>query len=101
MSLPEFDSDGYPTDKTLRRIREWPGETLCDLPAFVCEAWSYPDRAVVGEEKKTLYLSTGGWSGNEDIIGALQANHIFWLLAWTKSVRGGHYWFDLGRLEKA
>ena len=96
--MPEFDSDGYPTDETLRRIREWPAETLHDLPAFVCKAWSYPDRAVLDDNKNTLYLSTGGWSGNESIIGALQASHIFWLFAWQQSQRGGHYWFDLSRL---
>lgn len=39
-----------------------------------------------------LDLSTGGWSGNEDIIGVLQKS-FFWLAHWKQSSRGGHYIF--------
>lgn len=42
----------------------------------------------------TLELHTGGWSGNEDIIEALQGTD-FWLLCWQESKRGGHYKFKL------
>ena len=92
---PAFDSDGYPTEETLRVIAAWPTDKLDDLVPFVCEAWSYPDRAQHDEAKATLYLSTGGWSGNEDIIGALEENFMFWATYWFKSQRGGHYWFRL------
>ena len=91
---PTFDSDGYPTEDTLRVIAAWPVNELDDLVPFVCEAWSYPDRAQHDEAKATLYLSTGGWSGNEDIIEALEKNFAFWWY-WFKSQRGGHYWFRL------
>ena len=41
----------------------------------------------------TLYISTGGWSGNEDLIGAMQNNAMLWIMTWVSSRRGGHYTF--------
>lgn len=41
----------------------------------------------------TLKLSTGGWSGCEEIITALSNNIPFWSLYWFSSERGGHYIF--------
>ena len=41
-----------------------------------------------------LELHTGGWSGNEGIIAALQKTH-FWFLYWQRSDRGGHYYFEI------
>ncbi len=94
-NLPTLDSDGYPTEDTLTTIATWPASQLDNLVPFVCEAWSYPDHAVHDKAKATLYLSTGGWSGNESIITALEKNLVFWGMCWFKSQRGGHYWFRL------
>ena len=101
----EFDDAGYPTDKTLDIIREWDDLTPSGRVAlldYVQEAWRYPervDRWVGNEEKKLIQynFSTGGWSGNEDLIGALMDNNVFWLLCWHSSRRGGHYTFQTGR----
>ena len=88
------DSLGYPTKKELKRIKDWP--VVMDIEGFlkfIEDLWHYPDRFVLtGKRIKKLYLSTGGWSGNESIIRAMQEN-IFWMIAWQKSVRGGHHWF--------
>jgi hypothetical protein len=42
-----------------------------------------------------LELHTGGWSGNEDIIEALQNHKLFWMMWWWKTERGGHYYFEV------
>jgi hypothetical protein len=43
----------------------------------------------------TFHVSTGGWSGNEEIIGAMQDNFICWTQCWKNHSRGGHYIFEL------
>jgi len=39
-------------------------------------------------------VSSGGWSGCEDVIGALGENTVFWLMCWRSSRRGGHFEFE-------
>lgn len=86
--------NNYPTDKQLEVIKNFdlikhPVKEFLD---YVQPLWEYPDRFC--RTKHRLYLSTGGWSGNESIISAMQQNYLFWGLYWQKSQRGGHYWFD-------
>ena len=92
---PTFNSNGYPTDETLQAIREWPANDLPALFDFIGEAWQYQDywhhETATGE----YHFSTGGWSGNEDLIGALQGNVVVWALCWYSSRRGGHNVFVL------
>jgi hypothetical protein len=45
-------------------------------------------------ERGILELVTGGWSGNECIIRALQLNPLFWGKYWMMSKRGGYYRFE-------
>ena len=107
MTEPTFDKDGYPTDDTLDRVRTWPMDSPSDmgvLLGFVQIAWTYPDyftpakrrtRLWKGAELRRLWrVSTGGWSGNESLINAMQGNLMFWSLAWVSSRRGGHYEFE-------
>lgn len=95
---PAFDADGYPTEETLMAIRAWPKDWQA-LLEYVQEAWQYDDRITYSESTEEFhpgffwYLSTGGWSGNEDIISALQANTLFWVSCWWSSRRGGHFEF--------
>lgn len=93
-----MDTDGYPTDQELARIRDWPidneGE-IGRLLTFVRELWRYADAGYWRQRGRTYRISTAGWSGNESIIGALQGNRLFWLLCWQSSRRGGHYVFHI------
>lgn len=103
---PTFDADGYPTEETERAVRTWEVNTVADAIAcmdFVGRAWKWPDW---GWEKETGWygpegydarpqtryrFSTGGWSGNEGLVAALEANSIIKMLGWHSSRRGGHY----------
>ena len=99
------DRDGYPTNVELRRIRRWPINTGADCTAllvFVRECWWNAEwgwtvaarlrRERVGGTAYRLYqISTGGWSGNEDIIAALDHNVMFQMLCFDSHRRGGHY----------
>ncbi len=84
----------YPTEEQLEIIKEWDliKKPVKGLLEYVEPLWEYPDRFVY--KRHSLYLSTGGWSGNESIIGALKQNLLFWSVYWAKSERGGHYWFN-------
>ena len=88
----------YPTDQDLKKVREWPHADFIKLMEFVEELWAYGDwgflRSYEGH-KEVIALSTAGWSGNEEIIGALQANGMFWSMCWESSRRGGHYLFKV------
>jgi len=89
----EFDADGYPTEGTLEKIRIWPLQNFRALIEFVGELWRYPEYWEVAGRK--IEAHTGGWSGNEEIIGALKGNQMFWSCCWQSSKRGGHYEFEL------
>ena len=104
-----LDEHGYPTEEALEKIKEWSEDDMLGLMAFVKELWYYPH---YGHEEITTSdildkpiirysISTGGWSGNEDLIEAMQGNHIFWIFCWYSSRRGGHYVFEVKRHEAA
>jgi|GEM_PF-2949155 len=84
----------YPTKQQLETIKDWDltKKSVIELLDFVEPLWEYPDRFI--RRRHALYLSTGGWSGNEDIIVALHHNFLFWSMYWLESRRGGHYWFS-------
>lgn len=90
--------DGYPTKEALKRIKNWDWlkhHNLIEFLDFIKSLWQWEDRFVLrGKQVLKLYLSTGGWSGNESIIDALH-NNFFWTAFWEKSIRGGHYWFKI------
>ncbi len=91
------DQDSYPTEIEL---------TVCQaqqdfdvLMQYVAYIWTYPE--CVSDANYRWKLSTGGWSGNEDIIDALKQNTMFWLFCWVQSRRGGHYIFQTPSQQKA
>jgi|ERR1035438_6118477 hypothetical protein len=98
--------DQYPTDEELDAIKNWKmtdTNNYCDLMEFVKGLWWMADwgwHEYSHPEGGILYtISTGGWSGNEDIIAALQDNTMFWLMSWQSARRGGHYEFQLKTIE--
>jgi hypothetical protein len=97
-----MDADGYPEEHELEKIRTWPilnpSETHA-LVDYVAERWRWPefgwheyrDR----DGARVFALSTGGWSGNEDLIAAMRGNYVWWSFCWIVSRSGGHYLFRL------
>lgn len=102
------DQDGYPTDEELQKIKEWPiADDYADFFAFVRSCWHYADCGY-WEEEDTIddlfdrpvhrySISTGGWSGNESVIQAMEENVMVWIMTWVQSRRGGHFIFEIKR----
>jgi hypothetical protein len=88
-----LDGDGYPREETLERIAAWPARDYNGLLDYVADLWCYPDYVVKSPEARTYVFATGGWSGNESLISALEQNLVFWGTCWMSSRRGGRYEF--------
>lgn len=88
-----MDNDGYPTDEELELIRKWDFRDLEGWFAFIKSNWVYDGYF---EQAGSLYqISTGGWSGHEEIIGAMEENVMCWIATWQQSRRGGHFLFEI------
>ena len=85
----------YPTDEQLVRIRQY--ADFKDMHGWfdlIQEAGNYwPDDEYWTRKGNTYHISTGGWSGNEDIISAMSDNFVMWTQTWQEHRRGGHYVF--------
>lgn len=90
-----MDINGYPEERELKEIHEWPYKDFISLMEYVKERWRYTDDGFWRVEGNEYHISTGGWSGNESIIGALKENLMFWSMCWMSSRRGGHYVFEV------
>lgn len=108
-----MSNERYPTDEEIERITKWPYTDLVGLMEFVRSIWWNAERGWKRAEKQPeegdllhqepyteFDISTGGWSGNEDLIDALQGNSMFWAICWVQSRRGGHYKFEVRQLQK-
>jgi hypothetical protein len=94
-------SDGYPTDEVLDYIRryDFSKSSVEDLLVLIKDIWWMPEWGVVRKGRKSE-LHTGGWSGNEDLVHALEGNFLFWSLCWRKSLAGGHFYFSIPKSLK-
>jgi hypothetical protein len=95
MDYDWLDEDGYPTDECLDKIKNWDiikDRNFLGMMEFIKSVWQYADWGWA-EKGDKYFISTGGWSGNEDIIYAMKGNHIFWAIHWEQSRVGGHYIF--------
>lgn len=94
-----MDSDGYPDEEELERIAKWPVWDVEGLIDELKELWWHPELVRrSGPNNEHLELVTGGWSGNEDLIRALNSNIVFYNVCWELSRRGGYHLYDLSRL---
>lgn len=91
-----MDADGYPDDAELSKITNWPYEDgWRELLEYVASLWTYKDYMYTNKRAGIYELSTGGWSGNEDLINALSENLVFWGMCWFSSRRGGKHEFRI------
>lgn len=100
------ESDEYPDEETLKVIKKFDvfKQPVSELLELLRENWHFADEGyfvLKGKKVQKLELHTGGWSGNEDIIGALRDNEMFFMLYWQKSERGGHYYFKIKPIKKS
>jgi hypothetical protein len=111
-----LDEDGYPTERTLWALEKWPWDDAKGWFAFLRNVWHLADwgwheldepkelsNPLFPEAVHRYHLSTAGWSGNESLIRAMEANDMLWATTWVQSRRGGHYIFEIahGALEQA
>lgn len=99
-----LDEDGYPTEAALELVGKWHWSDMKGWFEFIKSIWWYsewgwkekdePHDWGIEETVHRYYISTGGWSGNESIIGAMKENEWTWHFAWLQSRRGGHYIFE-------
>lgn len=82
----------YPTEEQIETIKKWNPADLHGLMEFIQKIWTFADWGW-RQEDQIYYISTGGWSGNEEIIEAMRDNLIWWAFFWEQSKRGGHYIF--------
>jgi hypothetical protein len=92
-----MDTDNYPSEQELKEISEYtpPDYDYAPFLSGLKTLWRYSDMGYWTMRVRRFYLATGGWSGNESIIAALQGNKIFWSLCWYSSTRGGAYRFHV------
>lgn len=102
----DVDDDGYPSDERIAQLRmaddmpnaiRWLVETFPKLVESIPCGYVRVSEGVDdfdGAPITIISFSTGGWSGQEDLIGALEYGLIgrFYLWSWR---RGGHYEFRL------
>jgi len=101
MLRPTFDADGSPSADTLDAIEQWRHDDPNGCLEFVKAAWRDRGRAdhdlTAGEAavvrattgERFLRLATGGWSGNEALLFALDHNVLVTLVTWRLSAAGG------------
>ncbi len=113
MVEPTFDADGYPTDETLDAISEWDYHDFPALMEFVASAWKWDGLENKPSRIEPLFDkqyeddgcwwtgATGGWSGNESLVAALDANMMFSAMCWRASIRGGYHEWHVRPMEDA
>ena len=87
------DIEEYPSDEVLEQIEAMPCDDFHKFMEFVHSHWRFAEWGWKCEGD-IYYVSTGGWSGNESLLGAMSENFMFWSLYWQEARRGGPYVFS-------
>ena len=110
------DEDGYPTEDELKRVEEWADHANPHAWfSYIKSVGNYwPDESWGWHEKDhatgewpgdkpyhAYFISTGGWSGNESILEAMQNNFEMWHSTWYSHRVGGHYEFRVRNTQEA
>lgn len=85
--LASITADESPYNALLNTLTAW--DTHYGSMRVVTDAAEKELIGAVAED--CIRLATGGWSGNESLIHALQANRVAWLVLWQLSAKGGLY----------
>lgn len=83
--------DGYPTDDELKTLTEWSADDFYGPLEYMRDRWRWED--YIDNTDDTYHVHTGGWSGHEEMIRALEKNFMWWSMYWYSTTRGGHYVF--------
>lgn len=101
---PLVDDDGYPTEWGIAAVRHFHGSPTA-LVDLLEQLWWTPSLMTVDEwldnqlrNVVRVSLATGGWSGNETVIDALDKSR-FHLLYWESSHRGGLHVYTVPQTE--
>jgi hypothetical protein len=111
LTTPE-DAGDYPAESTLEAIKAWDPMRVNSLLAFVAKAWHWPEfgvshtlrpeEAVIVDAQPGdvfLRLATGGWSGNEDIINALEQNRVASAFTWKFTSASGLHIYEYSQCQ--
>lgn len=94
------DIGGYPTNDELHDILDCGEISPEEFVEIINGIWWHDGfhvktgRDLLNNPVKKLFLSTWGWSGNEEVIIEMQKT-MFWMLYWQHTERGGHYRFEV------
>jgi hypothetical protein len=98
-----MDEDGYPNDEAVEALETVEVRSFADCE-YVLDTlqsvWRWPSYFTKGRmrlSRRRWHVSTGGWSGHESLLFALERNWWFWMLAYESHRRGGHYVFETKR----
>lgn len=84
----------YPPQAILDQIATWENyslEGIEELFELIRDWWWMPTWGFKKIDSGHYELHTGGWSGNEEIIRALEKNEMLWEILLSEYRRGGHY----------
>ena len=103
MSEERFDDDGYPTEAAIERLQSFEGsagEMVSYITSLMRNGFSTLENFTddFGRAQKRLTLVTGGWSGCETVIGALDST-MFHFIFWESSFRGGKHTYTFSPIQ--